>query len=377
MKKTYVTAGTWSMKPAEKGITVFAWDEQEGTLTQLHHYDSHVAAGAQYYDEKRKILYVADECENHAGERGGGGFIRAYALNSADGSLRFLNERCTLMTAPAYVWVEPRGEYCLVACHTKRSFVTKVVHDSKGNWSSSVLFDDAGVVLIRLKEDGSLGEVCDVVLHTGLSESAWQVHAHPHSVVGDANGEIFFVCDKGLDRIFSYQINREKGKLLPMAQREMPVVTAPRYSVFHPTLPVWYENNETDERIYAFRYETESGYLKQVSEVELLTNTPGTMQSDLRIHPSGKWLYAGIRTPDCIAILDVDEGTGALTLRKLVSHIDGSPRGFAISPDGRFLLVACAESGLISVYRIDENGELEHTGKRYPLDSAANLCFCE
>lgn len=375
MQKQYAIAGTWNFKGVALGISVFSYEPERGDMELLHHYDSHVAAGCQAYDKKRNILYVADECEHRSGERGGGGYVRAYRLNPEDGSLTMFSERKTILTVPAYLWLDISGEYCVVACHTKRNYVTKAVFDSAGRWQPCVIYDDVGVVLIRLNADGSFGEVCDIALHEGLTANAKQVHAHPHSIIGSPDGQIYFACDKGLDRIYSYKLDRENGKLIGMVQTPMDYASAPRYGVFHPELPVFYENNETSSKLYAFRYDNRTGRLETLSEISLFDeNEEKGMQSDLLLHQGGKYLYAAIRNPDEIAILDVDPANGSLTLRQRISN-NGAPRGLAISPDGRFLFSANAEAATINSYEIAEDGSLHDTGKQFTAPSAANISF--
>ena len=199
--------------------------------------------------------------------------------------------------------------------------------------------------------------------------------AHPHSIIGSPDGEIYFACDKGLDRIYSYKLDRENGKLIGMVQTPMDYASAPRYGVFHPELPVFYENNETSSKLYAFRYDNRTGLLETLSEISLFDeNEEKGMQSDLVLHQSGKYLYAAIRNLDEIAILDVDPVNGSLTLRQRISN-DGAPRGLAISPDGRFLFSANAEAATINSYEIAEDGNLHNTGKQFTAPSAANISF--
>lgn len=268
MKKLYLTVGTWDFKSeSDKGINLFECDEENGSLHFLKNYDPHVSAGSQAYDVKRNILYVGNECENHRNEKGGGGFVRAYHFNENTGELEFLNEKNVLMSKPAYIWLDPSLKYLMIACHSSRNAVTKVTYDSNGKPMASVLYDDAGIVLLSLYPDGSLGDICDVALHQGLTKAKGQVHSHPHSVKGSPDGSIYYACDKGLDRIFSYSIDRKTNRLIHLVETSMQFESAPRYSVFHPTLHVWYENNETNPDLYAFKYDPETGAIHKISQI--------------------------------------------------------------------------------------------------------------
>ena len=67
-------------------------------------------------------------------------------------------------------------------------------------------------------------------------------------------------------------------------------------------------------------------------------------QSDLKLHPSGRTLYSLIRGLDAIAVFAVTEETGTLELVQTVELDARGPRGCAISPDGRFMLIAALEA---------------------------------
>ena len=79
--------------------------------------------------------------------------------------------------------------------------------------------------------------------------------------------------------------------------------------------------------------------------------------AQLRIHPSGRWLYAPSRGHDTIACFAVGEDG----LLSLVERVPTEPhtRGMALDPDGRFLLAAGVYSGAVSVYAINaDSGRL-------------------
>ena len=374
MNPTYLAAGTWGFgEKNTKGFHLFRYDPSSGDLFWLSQTDPFVSAGHIVYEPRRSILYVVDEVESREGETGGGGFVRAYRLNPENGQISFLNERNVLMPKPAYLALDPSGEYLLAACHSSRAAVTKVVYDAKGGYSAAVLYDDAGIVLLRLEADGSLGEIADVQLQEGLTKAKGQVHAHPHSVLGSPDGRIYFSCDKGVDKIFAYALDRERGKLRRLLVTDMPFATAPRYSAFHPTLPVWYENNETDPGFYAFQYDPETGLLKQLSHFNLYEPGEKASQSDIAVSPDGKFVFAAVRYTNEIYRFAADE-TGALTLLGKTQD-PGTPRGLAVSPDGYHLYAANNEEANLFAWRIAPSGDLSPLGVKAEIKCAATLRF--
>ena len=74
-----------------------------------------------------------------------------------------------------------------------------------------------------------------------------------------------------------------------------------------------------------------------------------------------------------IAIFAVNQETGLLT--KVGYQLTGiHPRNFVMTPDGRFLLVACRDSNLIQIFARDEKtGLLVDTGKR--IETSKPVCL--
>ena len=100
-------------------------------------------------------------------------------------------------------------------------------------------------------------------------------------------------------------------------------------------------------------------------------------QQGLTIDAAGKYIYDIVRGPNVVTVLEIEPGTGEV---KPVQHqpIDGKwPRGCALSPDGRFLVVCCLGSDKIVVFAVGENGRLTPTGYEYPNAAAAYATFCQ
>jgi 6-phosphogluconolactonase len=74
--------------------------------------------------------------------------------------------------------------------------------------------------------------------------------------------------------------------------------------------------------------------------------------ADIHFTPDGKWLYVSVRGSLTIAAFAVDHATGLLDA---VGHFPApaDPRGFAIDPFSRFLLVAGDITNNLVVHRID------------------------
>jgi 6-phosphogluconolactonase (cycloisomerase 2 family) len=322
------------------------------------------------------------------GQTGGGGYLLALKLDPESGKLTRISEKPSLSHEPCYTCLDKSKRYILVSHHADFGFVTQIVRGEKG-FSTQTFFDDTALVLFRVNPDGSLGDACDLSLTPAEDVSGPHVWSRHHSVVADPSGELFIVCDKGLDRFHTYHLDRADGKLLPLQDTPVEKGFVPRYGVFHPTLPIFYANFEKQTLVRAYRYDVASGKLDLQGSAPLLPAEkpmdgpagaadspvhPKTLQekmqmekgvrvepADILIHPSGRYIYASTRGANLVSVLDVDEA-GRLSFRESLDCGGVNPRGLTISPDARFLFTANMDSGNIATFAIAADGSLHPTG---------------
>lgn len=400
MSKTFVYVGNWSFhaRPAKgKGISIFSYDEENGALELIETICPDVAAGQLYLDAENGILYSNDECGERRGEIGGGGYLLAFRIDPECGRLTLMNRKDSLSPEPSYLWLDKKGRH-LVACHCGDPFhVTRIVRNQDGSFDNEVLFDDSAVVMFRLNEDGSLGDVCDVSVNpgTGGKGENSQVNVDPvsghiqlvevlsrlHAVVGSPDGELLAVCDKGMDKVYTYRIDREAEKLVKLGEWAAPEVACfPRYCAFHPEKDVLYVNNENLAQLNSFHYDTATGRLERFDKVYLLEEDPGLVDGkpvgaqDIMVHPNGKVLYCTLCGLNLIVVCRIDGDGTPRPVQRLDSR-GNLPRGIALSPDGRFLLSGNMVSGDITVFAVDEEGLLTDTGSTFEAVSPSAIRF--
>jgi 6-phosphogluconolactonase len=214
--------------------------------------------------------------------------------------------------------------------------------------------------------DGQILDAASRIQHTGSSVNAErQAQPHPHWIGTSPDNRFVLVPDLGLDQVVIYRLDAERHTLERHGAGELPPGSGPRHLKFHPNGQWVYVVNELGLTVSAFRFDATQGSLARLQTVpaiaqsQLKTETSG---SEIRIHPSGKFLYAGLRGHDVVAVFAIDPNSGLLTL---VEHepVRGSwPRNFGIDPTGQWLLAAGAESSTVAVFRIDQDtGKLVFT----------------
>jgi 6-phosphogluconolactonase (cycloisomerase 2 family) len=380
---TFVYIGNWDRykSPTGNGFGICSYDVDTGNLTLLKSVFPNITVGAACRHPHRDILYCTDEYDTLPGNfLGGGGQVYALAIDPETGDLTEVNHCPSFGSLPSSLTVDAHGDYLLVTHHTDRVPVTKIVSETSGKFQITLEYDDATTVLFPLRQDGSIGEPYDVYKHSGSGGPLpRQTHPQLHSVKMVPSGNLFVVCDKGNDECVLFGINRNTQKLdlLGSGFKSIPG-SSPRYTAFHPTRPYMFVNHETKAIVSSVRY-NDDGQIDLICTVDALPQDIGDdlnmKQSDIVIHPSGKHLYSMVRGIHAISIFDVNGKTGEITRNHTVTLDGTGPRGCAISPDGRFMLIAMLTSHDVRVWTIANDGSLSPTGITVPQPNPGTVTF--
>jgi 6-phosphogluconolactonase len=357
--------GTYTNKG--KGIHLFRMNATTGALVELKAFES-PNPSALAFDPFKKFLYAANEVSNFNGTRNGS--VSAFAVDRANGDLTLLNVVSSQGGGPAHLSVDPSGRYVLVSNY------------GGGN-----------IAVLPIQGDGSLGEATDVQAHTGplgptRAAFGWPGSfaisghdaPHAHMIEADPAGRFVFSTDLGTDRIFIWKFDTINGKLTP---NDQPYVQAlpgagPRHFAFHPNGRWFYSVNEEDSTVTFFTYDATSGSLQARHTIATLPDGFGgtNFTSEIAVTPDGKYVYAGNRLYDTVAIFAIDPESG--DIRRIGDEwTRGSyPRHFVLDPTGRFFYVLNQRSDNIATFRVEEGGaRLAFTGRFTPSGNPSMMVF--
>ncbi|MGA8154554.1 MAG: lactonase family protein [Terriglobales bacterium] len=303
----------------------------------------------------QKFLYVATEDPLSLGpDFDHASYVSAYAIDPASGKLRLLNTLPTGGTSTCYLSIDKTGHYVLMA-----------------NFGSS------SVTVLRIKDDGSLGEQTAFMKHIGKGKDpSFQSKAHPHSIDVSPDNRFAVVSDLGVDKLFVYRFDAATGTLSP---DNPPFVTAepgsgPRHFVFDSAGKFGYSLKEMSGVVTVLAWDAANGTLTPVQDAQTLApDFIGANDSaEIAIHPNGKFLYesnrrfrgANLFGPDTIGVFSIDPEKGTLTEVEQVPPGGTMPRNFAIDPTGSYLFSANELSGNVALFRVDSN-----TGRLTPAST--------
>lgn len=375
LDRMYALVGNWRVNEGEKGLSVYSYNPENARLELIETRFRHVSVGMQFLDEERNLVYLVDERGSDRERDGEGGYVLAVSLDPETGKLTLINEKHTLMPKPACLWMDKSGRYLLVVHHLNDYYASKIIKDEDGRFRSWSEYDDGGVVVFRLNGDGSIGDICDVSLIKGQWNGKNHKVPRQHCICADPSGELYVVCDKGLDRLYTYRLDREEGRIIPLSVYQAGEGTAPRHCIFHPKLPLLYCIYEQRAEVVVFRFQRETGILEPLAAVPLMlemTADEDVYAIDAVIHPNGRYLYVSARNMNTISAFEIDE-SGMLDLKQNIFTEGINPRGMCIAPDGRFLLVAQVAMGEICSFAILSDGTLVPTGRRVGAIRPSNI----
>ena len=238
-------------------------------------------------------------------------------------------------------------------------------------------YGGGSVAALPVDAKGKLLGPTSTIQHSGSSiDPARQAQPHPHWIGPTPDNKFVFVPDLGTDEVVIYRFDPSGHTLRRHGAGKVPPGSGPRHLKFHPNNQWVYVLNEMGLTVTALRYDAELGSLEPFQTVvaipEADTKTP-TSGSEIRMHPSGKFVYAGLRGEDLIAVFAVDQQTGMLTFVEREPIRGSWPRNFGVDPTGKWLLAAGAESSTVAVFRIDqETGRLYFT--RQVISVPGSIC---
>ncbi len=360
----YVLHGNPSGESHSQGIYVSRFRPATGDLTEAKLAAKIANPSFLAVSPNHRFLYAASEDPLSLGPaRDHESYVSAYAIDGKTGDLHLLNTVPSGGTSTCYLSVDKTGKYLLTA--------------SYGSGSISV---------VRVREDGGLGEETAFVQHIG--HSGKQTQAHPSAIDVSPDNRFAIVPDLGLDKVLIYHFDPNTGALSPPDPpfAALPANSGPRHFVFDSGGRFGYLMNELNDVVSVFSWDPAKGTLSSVQDAS--TQFPDFVGSnhtaEIEILPNGRFLYQSnrrlrsdnVRGPDTIGVFAIDAQKGTLTLVEQTTTGGIMPRSFAIDPTGNYLLAANELSNNIVVFRIDPStGKLAKTGKEIMVETPVCLQF--
>jgi 6-phosphogluconolactonase (cycloisomerase 2 family) len=350
-----------------RGIHIFRTDRATGALTPAGLHEMGTSPSCLAANAAGTRLYSANETDRVGKNKEG--TVSSFAIDRADGKLKLLGTVPSGGAGPTYVSLHPSGRFLFVANYFGGS-----------------------VAVLPVQEEGRLGEATDVKTDAGMIGPTRAVNApkgsfafsghdrtHAHQIQSDPSGQYVLHVDLGLDRIFVWKFDVEKGTLSTSSAAALPPGDGPRHFHFHPNGKWLYSVQEEGSTIVLFEYDPATGQLTSRQTISTLPAgfAGSNFCSEILVSADGHTVYVGNRLHDSIGIFSVGP-KGVLT------HVGDEwtrgnyPRSFSFDPSGRFLYCCNQRADNVTTFSVDrKTGALGFTGRYTPVGNPSHIVFID
>lgn len=322
MSRYAAYVGSYTDTNDGKGLTVYDMNLEDGSLTKKAEY---TVSNASYVASSHgdKYLYAITDPG-----------VVSFAIHP-DGSLKRLNS------------IQIRG---MRGCHMvitrdNRFLVTCGYYDGK-------------VTVIRLKENGALGEIAASVFHKSPGNiTERNLRPHCRCVSFSPDEKYLFVADSGMDLVKIYRFNHETGAIRDIDIMHSKLLASPCFIRFSRDGRFFYVLKESLNMITVYSYEdTPRGplmtRLQSISTLAKKFNDYSACVSFI-FTKDEKNLVVCNAGENSICIYRRDPETGLLEQLRVLPISGVYPKKAGIFPNDRYLVSVNQESNSLSLFQVD------------------------
>ena len=326
MSGKYVAyVGSYSYTGKAKGITIYDVNPDKGCFVKKGEVD---VDNSSYVIKSRnqKVLYsIADE-----------GIVSFNIL--PDGGLERLNS------------VKING---MRGCHLSTDVDDKYIFVSG--------YHDGKITVLRLHEDGSVGDIVDEVYHKGLGSIAERnFRPHVSCTRTTPDGHFVMAADLGIDQVKIYHFDDKDETLNLVDMISCKINSAPRFFEFSKDGKYLYLMYEMKNVIDVFSYEAKPGCrVPSIEKIQTVPTTGSSKSSELTaatalsISAADKFIFVSNAGDESVCLYERDADTGLLK-EKMCLPISGEyPKDIAVFADNKHIASINHESGTITFFKID------------------------
>jgi len=296
--------------------------------------------------DNKQFVYSVNESPD-------GSAANAFGFDEKSGKLTLINRSLTKSDGP-----------CFIAATDKHVFTAN--------------YGGGSLSAFGRKPDGSLTEVLQVIQHTGKSiNPERQGEPHVHQVLISPDQKYVIANDLGTDKVtvYNYHPNANTDILTPFDTLTVKLGSGPRHAVFSKNGSKLYLVQEIDGTVSVLNFRNGKLSVLQETTVDYKAGTINRA-ADIHLSADEKFLYVTNRGSanniTCFAIGKDNK----LIFKQQISTLGDGPRNFALTPDGKYILVAHQFTDNITIFKRNiKSGLLTDTDKQIKVGSPVCLKF--
>lgn len=341
----YVSSYTSGNK-SSFGIRIYDVDMEKGRLTEK---DQVEITNSSYVtiSHNQKYLYSITDFG-----------VESYEIQK-DGSLKVINHASINGMRGCYLSTDYEDKFLFVAGY----------HDAK-------------LTVLRVREDGSIGEITEEIFHKGLGSVA-ERNFRPHINCVKMTRDNRFLCaaDLGMDHIVVYELNHVSGKLRQVDVIRSEQESAPRHMKFSKDGKYLYIVHELKNCIDVYHYsvdEHQNPVFDKIQTISTLNDyhAGGSAASGLNLSEDFKYMVSSNAGDNSVVLYSVDSQTGLLTKLFCLPISGDYPKDAVLFPDNKHLISLNHESDTMTFFSVDvKKKTLVMNGKELHVDRPNCIIF--
>ena len=307
---------------------------------------------------------------------------------SADGHFLYASVRSKPFSVYTYAVDQKTGLLKWQSASPLPDSMVNMTIDKTGRWLLSASYGGGSLSVHALDAQGRVASEPTRFLPSG--------GVKPHSIKIDLANRYVYVPHLGTDEIKTYAFDASTGQLNAQnsTSTKLPKDFGPRHFVFSNDGKFLYLLGEMSGHVAVFERQANTGELKQIQSLSsipsdstllpgvprLPVGTPGALDfdetkviwsADIQMTPNGRFLYTTERTQNNLSRFAINQVTGKLEFLGQ-TPTEKQPRGFAIDPQGNYLIASGEKSNTISLYILDGNTGALTLKEKAPVGNGAN-----
>lgn len=342
---SYTAAAPHVPDAAGKGISILALNERSGEISLKQSIKGILNPSYLDWNRSTGLLYALSEDPNSEGvicgyKKGSGNLFELQYTLPGPGE------------AGCHISSDQRGEYLWAASYGKGT--------------------------VRSYKLAPSPQVLSEITYSGTGPNlSRQDSSHAHQVLPDPENKRIYICDLGSDSVWMHSLTETLShKVKALA---VPGGYGPRHMAFDYNGKYAFLLCELKPRLLVLAIDSVSGQLKIVDDLPVGRGhySGPSAPAAVKLHPSGRALILSNRFADEVEVFSILRKNGAVKLRFQSSFPSGgkTPRDFAFSPSGKWMLIANQDSHNIEIKLFDCDSGLPVPGDELSYQSGSPVCL--
>jgi len=243
-------------------------------------------------------------------------------------------------------------------------------------------YHDGKITVLRLRPDGSVGEITDEVYLKGLGSVAERnFRPHVNCVKMSRDNKYMLAADIGMDQVNVYRLNHTTGKIRLVDVIHGEIESAPRHLLFSESGRYLYVVHEIKNYINVYCYTEDANGDPEFEKIQTIStlnegDADVSAASALNFSEDMQYVISSNAGDDSVVVYKRDRESGLLKMVFCLPISGDYPKDATLFPDNRHLVSLNHESDTMTFFNVDlEKGVIAMNGKEMKVHKPNRVLF--